>query len=323
MLLPCFKTSAQKYNLLPDTVGYCEGDNRNIEIVSHFDKTASVNWVTPMGKYANTRKVKPVKEGKYYAHVTTAQLPHPLFDSVYVRVYKRPELRLRDTVLCKGSPLLLDPGHQPGWRYQWSNGQTVQKLKINHPGRYWVKVTSGACAAYDTVTVKAYESALNVTGGEVIFCLNDAVKTIGIRANPGTSIIWNTGSTTPSVSATREGIYWVKSESQLCGVHTDTIRVKLKACECEMFIPNSFTPNDDGRNDYFFAVSQCEYSYYSITINDRWGDTVFSSNNFNSKWDGRYKGNLVPEDIYTYHIESIEKNSDKRQVRNGHISLFR
>ena len=90
-----------------------------------------------------------------------------------------------------------------------------------------------------------------------------------------------------------------------------------------MMVPNSFTPNEDNRNDFFFPVMQCEYSYYTITITDRWTNTVFSSNNINAKWDGRFKGNLCPEDIYVYKIESIEKGSEKRLVRNGHISLFR
>lgn len=90
-----------------------------------------------------------------------------------------------------------------------------------------------------------------------------------------------------------------------------------------MIIPNSFTPNEDNRNDYFFPVLQCDYSYFNLTITDRWGNTVYSSNNTNGKWDGRFKGNLCPEDIYIYRIESTEKGTDKKLVRNGHISLFR
>ena len=101
------------------------------------------------------------------------------------------------------------------------------------------------------------------------------------------------------------------------------MRVKLKACDCEIIVPNSFTPNEDGRNDYFFPVLSCDYSYYLFTVFDRWENIVFTSNNINAKWDGRFKGNLCPDDIYVYHIETIEKNTGKKEPRDGKISLFR
>ena len=91
----------------------------------------------------------------------------------------------------------------------------------------------------------------------------------------------------------------------------------------KVLIPNNFTPNEDFRNDYFTVTSQCEYSNFVLTINDRWGYTVFTSNNVNAKWDGRFKGNLCPEDIYSYQLETTEKLSGKKQVRSGHVSLFR
>ena len=66
-----------------------------------------------------------------------------------------------------------------------------------------------------------------------------------------------------------------------------------------------------------------EYTYFSMLITDRWGNTVFASNNVNAKWDGKYKGNLCAEDIYIYKIESTEKSTEKHVTRSGHIALFR
>jgi gliding motility-associated-like protein len=106
-------------------------------------------------------------------------------------------------------------------------------------------------------------------------------------------------------------------------VRYDSVKVKIKACDCEILVPNSFTPNEDDRNDYFFPVLQCEYSYYNMTIFDRWSNTVFITNNPNGRWDGRFKGNLCPDDIYVYRIETIEKGSERKSVSKGQISLFR
>lgn len=313
----------QNNNLLPDTIRYCQGDTTgSIAIVSPFGNKTTVSWETPMGKFANTRKVLPYKQGKYFVKVSSPQFVRSLSDSTYVRVYKKPYLHLKDTAVCKGQSILLD-AKNPGATYLWSNGETGQRAKISNPGKIWVKIMSGSCTFYDTVVVNSPEgSGVNINP-ESVFCLNDQLKILTVKAGTGTKILWNTGAVTPTINVTREGKYWVKTESPLCGVRVDSVKVKLKACECEMFIPNSFTPNEDNRNDYFFPTTQCEYSYYSIVINDRWGSTVFSGTSVNARWDGRFKGNLCPEDIYYYRIETTEKHSEKKQVREGHLSLIR
>jgi gliding motility-associated-like protein len=225
-------------------------------------------------------------------------------------------------MICKGKPIVLDAKNY-GMQYLWNTFETTQKIKITEPGRYWVAIINGSCNTVDTVYIKPVQGSGVVVNKEATFCVNDENRVIGVRANPGTKILWSTGSTSSSIYAIKEGTYWVKTEINNCGAQVDTIRVKLKVCQCEMMIPNSFTPNEDNRNDYFFPVAQCDYSHYSLTITDRWGNTVFSTTNINTRWDGRFKGNLCPEDIYIYRIESTEKGSDKKVIRNGHISLFR
>jgi gliding motility-associated-like protein len=323
LLLLSSNLFSQKYNLLPDTIGYCLGDTAaKIEIKSHFGNKTIVNWDTPMGRIANARKVKPYKAGKYYVKLSSPQFVKPVYDSTYVRVYTNPSLHLKDTVLCKGKTLALD-AKNTGMQYAWSNGETRQKISIANAGRYWIKITNGSCNFTDTVIVKNPEGSLVSINNEYNFCVNDENKLLTLKTGASTKIRWNTGATTATVYATHEGTYWVRTETMGCGVQVDSVKVKLKACECELFIPNSFTPNEDNRNDYFFPVAQCEYTYYLLTVSDRWGNLVFSTNTLNGRWDGRFKGNLCPEDIYVYHIESTEKISEKKKVREGHISLFR
>jgi gliding motility-associated-like protein len=243
-------------------------------------------------------------------------------DSTIVVVNKKPILNLRDTIMCKGQKMLLD-AKNPGLKYQWSTGETTQKIRIQSGGRYWLKVFNGGCMQSDTMNVKVLQGSQPNFGEQATFCLSDENKVLSIKTPPGTKIQWSTGSIYPSLNVTTEGKYWVKTENKSCGEQVDTVRVILKACDCEMLIPNSFTPNDDNRNDYFYPVLQCDYSYYSMTIKDKWDNVVFFTDNTNGKWDGKYKGNLCPEGMYTYIIESIEKGSDKRKPRAGQVSLFR
>ena len=81
------------------------------------------------------------------------------------------------------------------------------------------------------------------------------------------------------------------------------------------YIPNAFTPNDDGKNDSFGPVMTAMKSY-SIRIYDRWGGIVF--NEENKEWDGAD----YPKGIYNYNIEAIDyKNKVFRYA--GKITLAR
>jgi gliding motility-associated-like protein len=315
-------TYSQKINLLSDSLGFCQGDSTFVEIKQAIDKITSITWTTPSGIITNTKRIRASKAGKYYVKVTSSQFATPLYDSSNVTIYARPKLVLRDTIICRGKSIVLD-AKNAGMQYLWNTFETTQKIRISSPGRYWVAIINGSCNTVDTVYIKPLQGSGVVLNKEASFCMNEENRIISVKVNPGTKIQWSTGSTSASIYAIKEGSYWVKTEFNNCGAQVDTIKVKLKVCECEMMIPNSFTPNEDNRNDYFYPVAQCEYSYFTITITDRWGYTVFTGNTINARWDGRFKGNLCPEDVYTYKIESTEKGSDKKQVRTGHISLFR
>jgi gliding motility-associated-like protein len=72
-----------------------------------------------------------------------------------------------------------------------------------------------------------------------------------------------------------------------------------------VWIPNAFTPNGDFINDYFsvdgYGISQLQMSIYN-----KWGELLFESNELESKWDGKYKGNVVEEDVYVYKIRVFD-----------------
>ncbi len=80
----------------------------------------------------------------------------------------------------------------------------------------------------------------------------------------------------------------------------DTISYTVKVePNFTFYIPNSFTPNADGVNEYFFGTG--EYiSSYQMEIYDRWGELIFQSNDMERKWDGTYRGKQVQQGQYVY-----------------------
>lgn len=90
---------------------------------------------------------------------------------------------------------------------------------------------------------------------------------------------------------------------------TDSVTVHVRCNGSLTFIPNTFTPNGDGFNDYFFPRGEGIDRMTSFRVFDRWGELVFEKinagiNDERSGWDGRYKGRELPPDTYFYMMQS-------------------
>jgi gliding motility-associated-like protein len=78
--------------------------------------------------------------------------------------------------------------------------------------------------------------------------------------------------------------------------------VKVEGCpELTLYVPNSFTPNNDNLNETFGAYG-FGVDKFNMTIFNRWGELIFESDDINKQWNGTYKGEICQEGIYVYHI---------------------
>lgn len=85
-------------------------------------------------------------------------------------------------------------------------------------------------------------------------------------------------------------------------------------------IPNVFTPNEDGINDFYF-ISSSGLTDYSLIILNRWGELVFETDDANSAWDGKFNGNECTEGVYFYRLNATQNG--EKIVKHGHITLTR
>jgi gliding motility-associated-like protein len=88
-----------------------------------------------------------------------------------------------------------------------------------------------------------------------------------------------------------------------------------------MFIPNAFTPNNDGLNDVFKPAGMYILEY-KLQIFNRWGEQIFESSDINSGWDGRFKGSECPTDNYFYQV-SAKGTNGKSLKKAGAVLLLR
>ncbi len=92
--------------------------------------------------------------------------------------------------------------------------------------------------------------------------------------------------------------------------------------ECgEMFVPNAFSPDNNGENDMECVYGKCVKSLIFV-IYDRWGEKVFESTSLNKCWDGNYNGKEMGTAVFVYYLRATLTTGEE-VVKKGNISLFR
>ncbi|MFN0016046.1 MAG: gliding motility-associated C-terminal domain-containing protein, partial [Saprospiraceae bacterium] len=90
-----------------------------------------------------------------------------------------------------------------------------------------------------------------------------------------------------------------------------------------VFVPNVFSPDQDGLNDLFLPnFAPVAFEQYRLDVYDRWGSLVFSTTNPGDGWDGRHRGMLCAMGVYVYHFE-MQTEFCAHAVFSGTITLVR
>ena len=88
-----------------------------------------------------------------------------------------------------------------------------------------------------------------------------------------------------------------------------------------LYIPNAFTPNDDGVNDVFIPQG-IFFNEFEMSIFDRWGNLVYKTDDVTKPWDGKHKTGIAQNDVYVYVIR-IKDFKLQKHIYRGQVSLIR
>lgn len=91
--------------------------------------------------------------------------------------------------------------------------------------------------------------------------------------------------------------------------------------DCPAYLPNTFTPNGDGVNDYFGPLDY-NITSFTLRIYNRFGEEVFATSSFSAPWDGTYKGKPAPLDTYVYSFSGIGLD-EKELFQIGTVTILR
>ncbi len=101
----------------------------------------------------------------------------------------------------------------------------------------------------------------------------------------------------------------------------DEITVTVDIFCAELFIPTGFSPNGDGNNDFECVHGDC-FKYLVFVIYNRWGEKVFETTDSHLCWDGKYKGDICNEGIYTYYLNATTIKGESHH-KKGNITLIK
>ena len=108
------------------------------------------------------------------------------------------------------------------------------------------------------------------------------------------------------------------------GCKHDTTKYIYVNADLYVYIPNSFTPNNDGLNDFFgLAGITAGVNQMQMEIYNRWGERIFESSDVNKRWDGTYKGAPAQQGVYVYKVKFTDPKQTKWFFLDGEIHLLR
>jgi gliding motility-associated-like protein len=234
-----------------------------------------------------------------------------------------------DTRICEGEVINLEPevNVESGYSFTWSTGASTRSINVNQDGTYWVELNAinGTCVGIrDTIVLSLGLLPVVELGPDINACLGQTVVLLNQETSiPGVEYRWQDTIPTTSLPVMKTGTYRVKVTNE-CGTVSDEVDVLFEDCY-QVYVPSAFTPNGDGMNDAFFAETDQELLEFNLIIYDRWGRTVFKTNDVRAQWDGTVNGEFAQDGIYVWklmYIRAFDPNGF-RVERTGHLTLSR
>ena len=250
-------------------------------------------------------------------------------DTISVSVVDVPVLNLGDDiVLCDSGVVILNAEVAGASAYSWTPNNETSATIDALPGTYSVVVNYDICTITDeiSITVEPYEFGL---GEDQTRCFEQGVFIPHSMYNID-SIIWHDGTSNSwyeqlNYSSLDDTIV-ISATAYGCDEKYDTVLIFLEDCNCQVYVPNAFTPNNDQINEAFRVYHDCPIVEFDFYIFDRWGELLFQSNDPDFIWMGEINsGEQIQDGTYTWKMRY--GNEYTLEVRykemHGHLNVLR
>lgn len=324
----------------PDT-SICRGQTLLLQPSGADVYTWSDNHTPPCSN-CKVSEVRPLTGTRYYLK-GSSRFGCVSYDSLFVDVKQPTRIsRMAADTLCAGeSSKLLATGAE---RYEWIPATGLNNAHIANPVATPAATTTytviggdlkGCFSDTQRVTVRVYPIP--------VFDITDSVKNVNvgypdtIRTRSSADITtWRwapaaglscANCPNPVVLSKQDMTYTAKVFNEGGCTAQDQVTVHVLCNGINVFMPNTFSPNNDGANDRFYPRGKGLYNIRALRIFNRWGQAVyervnFQANNESYGWDGSFGGQPGQAGVYVYVME-IECNNGTVMTYKGNVMLMR
>lgn len=295
-----------------------------------FDPT---HYYAQPGQWLSTLKITTTDNcsESYADTIHVYQTPHP--------VITIPTITCMGLVPFQGSTSLPE-ADSVNWSWNFGNGQTsqIQDPSVHmDPGSFVVTLkasvpfgcsdaTSSSVTVNPLPEIKGPHQITTPVGTPVTIPWTYSTSVVTYNWIPADNLDCSTCAN-PVATVVFPTTYIVTvTDSNGCNA-SDTILIRTICNDKNYWFPNTFSPNGDGVNDYFYPRGTNLYNIQSLTIFNRWGQMVFQRRDFpanaeNMGWDGTFAGKPAPSDAYVYIAQVVCENAQV-VVLSGNVTLIR
>ncbi|MEJ7646542.1 MAG: gliding motility-associated C-terminal domain-containing protein [Chryseolinea sp.] len=242
-------------------------------------------------------------------------------DTMFVILQPKISLNLPlDTILCEDKSIQLI-ANQFFDTIHWSTGSNDSEIEVSAPGLYWIVAERNSCITTDSIYVHGI-SNFDQTSVDTLFCSDTEIVLNVERAF--SDYQWSTGDKESTLKVLTTGHYYVNIQNY-CYERRIDFNVHIVDCNCNLFIPNIFTPNGDGKNDVFSPLTHQNISELNFQIFNRWGGKAFHTTDAIREWDGFVEGVEASPGVYYYQLnyKCLQNSIQNVLKKAGSIHLKR
>lgn len=320
----------------------CKFDS--IEIETNYLPNVQYNWTptSPITSGIGTSKIRGFINSNTL-FVVTGSLARgcSVSDSIFIKKDTNFVKLSANPIICRLDTFSIKATFNPNYKYSWNptnwieNRDTLVRYVLQDKLLYRCEISvapSNKCKYFDTITIDYSRllEDLEATATPVRIEFGDSSRLLA-KAQNGVDFVWSPKESLdkfivpspwakPIVNTIYEVI--VKDRNGCKKSDTAEVEVFFEICDDpEVYVPNAFTPNGDGKNDALYVRGNNILKMY-FAVYDRWGQLIFESNTQKKGWDGTYKGILLEPTVYAYYLD-VECIGGARLKKSGNITLLK